>query len=444
MNFIIEANTFIKWVTLPVYIATKDVIKEHASTGMIKLSLYPKILEIEAYNGNASITVKFNQSEGYHYNGAGQVIVRAHELINALKSFPASENLTVSIKDHKLKLSQVLDIYDYTKMTIFTDQVQYPLPPEVYTQEAIVDRDYFVNGLKQIKYATAPDKLMHCYFCALFESNNNTLKFTAGSGARFAVVEYVGNDRFISSGKIRIIIPKRNIANIIRVFEKGASPTLNIKISSKSATENIPQQCVIEADNVILNVYGLEKFTWYPDTNKTAAYSMPFQIPTDIQDWKYATEALIASRYSRTEDVHNVKVMADIRQGLINLQANTFMKINKKIPFEPDKCVIETGKEKEYLPWFCCNAFYFIEMVKMNKKKKTVIVNFEDQSRLDENHYLHPKPMGIVLLRFPDEIDNNGVMEKSLVFFANSTKWDDKYLSRECEAIKSRYQILDL
>lgn len=444
MNFIIKANTFIKWATLPLYIATKDAIKEHASTGMIKLSAYPNALEIEAYNGNASITVTLNQSEGYHNNGIGQVIVRAQELIKALKSFPASEDLTVSIKDHKLKLSPVSDIYDYTKMTIFPDQVQYPLPPEVYTQEAIVDREYFVKGLQRIKYAPATYELMYSYMCAVFESSNNTLKFTAGSGGRFAVVEYVGNDRFISSGNTRISIPKQNIANIIRVFEKGASPTLNIKILSEDATENIPKQCVIEADNVTLHVYGLEDFTWYPGINMIAASSRPFQIPTNIQDWKYAAEAIAASQQSLAENVHNVKVIADIRQGHINLQTNTLMKINKKIPFEPNKCVIETGKEKGHLPWFCCNAFYFIEMVKMNKKKKTVIVHFKEQSKLDENPDDRPRKVETVLFSFPDELDHNGVAEKSLVFFANSTKWDDKYLSQEQESIASRYQILDL
>ena len=45
---------------------------------------------------------------------------------------------------------------------------------------------------------------------------------------------------------------------------------------------------------------------------------------------------------------------------------------------------------------------------------------------------------------FPDEIDKNGVMEKSVVFFSMSTRWDDSYWFEEHEEIESKFDILDL
>lgn len=444
MEFIINPKTFSEYVTLAADIATKGVIKDHLYAGMINISAYPKIVEIEAYGGSASVTVKVGRPEGYEYGGMGNACVRAEELRNALKSVPPSEDLIVCIKDGKLKLSPVSDIYDYIKMTIYPICVQHPESPEKYDQEVTVSREYFVKGLQQIIYAPATDEELFSYMCVLFESNSNMLKFSAGSGGRFAVVEYVNNNKFISSGDTMVLFPKTNVPNIIRVLKKSASSTLVIKISPGDSTENIPEQYVLEADNITLRIYGMEYFTIYPDLNKTTGYTYTYQIHTKMQDWKYVAESIIASKHSLEENVHNVKVMADLLHGHFDIQANTLMNMNKKVPFESDKCVFDTAKEKSYIPWFCCNAYYLIEIVKKNKKKKKVIFNFEDQAKLDETPDGQPKRMKPVLLRFPDEVDKNGVTEKLSVFFAVSTKWDDKYLSLEQESIQERYEILDL
>ena len=116
MYFTINTKTFSKYVSLAADIAMKDGIKEHLSTGMIKISAYLNMVRLDAYNGNASITVKVDQSEGYEYGGLGDACVRAKELINALKSFPPSEDVIVCFRDGKLKLSPASDIYDYTKL----------------------------------------------------------------------------------------------------------------------------------------------------------------------------------------------------------------------------------------------------------------------------------------------------------------------------------------
>ena len=134
--------------------------------------------------------------------------------------------------------------------------------------------------------------------------------------------------------------------------------------------------------------------------------------------------------------------MADIQSGHFDLQPNTLLQMNRKVHFETGSCLTDTAKE-DYKPWFCCNAHYLCEIAKRNKKKKTAILKFDDQAKLDEIPDDPPKQMRPVMLMFPDDIDKNGVTEKSVVFFAVSTKWDDKYLSQEQEAILSRYEILD-
>ena len=444
MEFIINTRTFIKHVTPAADIASRNTVKYHSCAGLIKISAYPNILQIDAYGGSASVTIKVRRSDGYEYSGMGNACVQAKELADALKSFPPTEDLEVCIKDGKLALSPVSDKDDYMKIPLVSNLMNRPESPEEYDHEVTVDREYFVKGLQQIRHAPATHEVLSLYMCILFESGNNTLTFTAGSGGRFAVVEYVGNDKAISSGDAKMIFPKTNVSNIIRVFKKEPSSTLDIKMSSGDPTENIPKQHVIASDNITVRIYGVGYLKSYPNVTTILNHDYTYQMPTKVQDWKYATEAIVASQHSCKEEFHNIKVMADIQPGHFDLQPNTLLQMNRKVPFEPETCVVDPVIERDYKPWFCCNADYLFEMAKKNKNKNTVIINFEDQAKLDEMPNDQPKQMMPVLSRFPDEIDKNGVMEKSLAFFTVSIRWDDKYLSQEQEAILTRYEILDL
>ena len=103
MKFIINTKKFIKYVTPAVDIASKNTVKYHSCAGLIKISTYPYILQIDAYGGSASVTVKVGQSDGYEYSRMGNACVQAKELADALKSFPPTGDLEVCIKDGKLK-----------------------------------------------------------------------------------------------------------------------------------------------------------------------------------------------------------------------------------------------------------------------------------------------------------------------------------------------------
>jgi hypothetical protein len=438
MYFNIKAKTFTEYAKLANYIANKDAQKDNETTGIIKISAYPKVLDLDAHGGYASITIRIDQSEGYEYNGGGNVCVQAEELVNALKSFLPSDELFVSLGNNRLSLSPTTDIDNYIKITSHSDCMILPDIPDIYDQQVTVDREYFVKGLQEIKYAPAR-KYFDSYKCVFFESVNNTLKFTAGSGPRFAIVEYIGNDRVISSGNRKIFIPKINIPNIIRIFKTAVSPMLDIRISLENSNNNAPQQYIINAGNITLRIYSLVHFRFHPDTNTITAFNYPYQVTTKIQDWICAANSLSGNKYSLTENTNNTKVMINYLQGHISLQ-NTSMNMNKKITFESDEYSDDGTTGKDQIPWFCCNACHLIEMAKINKKIKIVTICFKNQPEVDDLN-MNPE---VVLFRFPDELKNNGVTKKSSVFFVVSKIWDDKCLPKEPEFMQSRYEILDL
>lgn len=90
--------------------------------------------------------------------------------------------------------------------------------------------------------------------------------------------------------------------------------------------------------------------------------------------------------------------------------------------FEPGTYVIDSSKKKGYKPWFCCNSYYLIEMVKKGYKNGTVIINFECQSKLDQIPDDKPKQMEPILIKYPERTNRDGTREKYFVLFVVSTK----------------------
>ncbi len=444
MEFTINTKMFIKYVTPAADIALKNANKYHCCFGMIKITAYPKVLMIEAYGGTASITVKVRQSDGYKHGRTGEVCILAKELIDTLKSLESFDDLLVCVKDGKLKLLPESDIYNYNKIQIQTNSVVLPESSEEYDHELTVDREHFIKGLKQIQYAPASDERLFSYMCIVFESAGNSLKFTAGSGARFTAVEYIGNNKMLSSKDIKMIFPKTNISNVLRIFEKNTSLMLKIKESDGDITNNIHAQQVIESDNIIVRIYGAEYFTQYPNLSNIMSHNYTYQIPTKVQDWKYVAAAITASRHSLSEPLHNIKVMIDLQHGNLDVQVNSLMSINRRVQFELETCIADISNKKSYKPWFCCDANHIVEMVKKNKTQNTVIFNFEDQAKLDPIDADNPQKRKPVLLKFPNQLHKDGVTEKSFVLFSISLKWDDKYLSIDHDGVVSRFEILDL
>ncbi|MEN6386725.1 MAG: hypothetical protein ABFD79_16215 [Phycisphaerales bacterium] len=435
MDFYINTTTFREYLLLASKVATRHIYSDQKEGVMIKLYAYPNLLEIEM-NGICDIIVTIRQSQGYIYRSMGKAYVLADELLPALNSFCYVDEVHLFIRDGMLKLSPSCDEYDYIKIPRHPYPKEYPPVSVQYNQESTINREYFLRGLK-IKYACYHIPPRDFYGVG-FEAINNTLKFGADGRRYNAIVEYVGGYKAITTNELKASIGVSDIPTIIQVFEKDPCSYLEFKLLEKPFANILPH-LLIKSDHVKLCIHGCTRCFDFRKTHKVLKYSYTYQIPAKVTDWECIANALTSSKYSFLPFTYLAKITTDLPQGYIEIQSNSCVRMNRKVPFVLDTCVYDLANDKTRKPWFSCSALFLIDMINNNKRKNTVTMYFEDQTYADE--YFSPPP---VLFKFADETDQNGVTEKSLVFFDVSVAWDDKYLSRECESIRYRAEILDL
>ena len=429
MKFKISAKQFVKYITPAAEIALKNVKKleidgrktDSRNANRISIDATPEELIINAHGGSAIIEIKLKRCDGYVFVEEGGITVRAKELVPVLKSFRQFDDLFISVEEWHLKVALESDKDNCILVPGLSELLPHPAIPKKYKQQVIVDKTYFVEGLEKVAYAQAFEKKMYSYMCVLFESSDNKIRFSAGSGGRFAVVEYDSDTKKITSNEMKVIFPKPRVSNIINIFKKTACST--IKITAYDSKGSIPDQIVFETDNIVVSIYDLESFTKYPDLSKIINYNRSYQISTRLKDWEYIAKAITASKPKYKENIHNIKATADFLNEHFDIETDSDLRINKRVYFAQETYVTDPNKEKNYKPWFCANSLYLEEITNKSwKKNEVVIFNFNCQSKLDLIPDDKSKQMEPILLKFPEKTNKDGVREKAFVLFTVSSK----------------------
>jgi len=269
MKFKINAGQFSRAIALAADIALKNIRKDKEKrvfyyAEMLTIEASSKILSVRAYGGWASITVKVRDTEGYICENDGLITIEAKILVDALKSFSPMANLFVYEEDRHLEISLESDHKEPVKLPTIDVNVKYPRLPLIFDQETTVDRVCFVRGMKKVMYAMEKEEKSLTYMCTLFECWKNTMRFIAGTGARFAVFEISDCRHIISPDDYRIVIPCMNIGNVIRIFDKVDSSTIQIKTADDDPKNQVPEQLVLESETIVLALYGDQRQLFLP------------------------------------------------------------------------------------------------------------------------------------------------------------------------------------
>ena len=297
------------------------------------------------------------------------------------------------------------------------ETVHFPERPRTFHQQVKLEREYFVEGMQKIAHAPGKDETMRHFMCILFESGNNKIRFTAGTGRRFVSAEYSGGSMKIASGETRMWFPSSHVSNLINVFKGADDKTMRIQSVESCEQRGVIEEIIFHTDRISITIYDVQDFTKYPDITVITKRDYPYRISTRLQDWKYASEAATASKHCYEKDFHRMKVVADLVNGCFNITTTTEMKMNRKVDFVLGTYVVDTTKSKDYKPWFCCDSCFIDEMANHAGREDTVIVNFECQSQQTTNADGADKKLTVILITYPDKIrrDINGGVKVSQV-----------------------------
>lgn len=422
MKFHINVKEFVKELGPVINIATKNINEEYIDSGLICLWAKSDKVIATAHGGTAAIEVPIYENKYYNMQylcmEEGSVAVRALNFIDSLESFPPTENVVLSICGNDLKIFDALNEDEYNLIPIAKRDIKLPATAKEFQKSLSVNREIFIKGLKKVAFAMGYAETQSYYMCLQFKASKSGVRFIAGTGARFAIADFKGNNITDASSPISILFPRYNIPNIIKILSKSLSESIIVKEAEKAP--RTAAQTVIEFDETRLTILGLDASIDYPDINKILKFDYPYKVSSELDAWKNAVKGIMSTNtkeHKRERDIHPVKITADPVRGHFTLEAETNIKAVRIVPFTPNTLVINVNTGQDNRPWFRCASAFIEEMVSKAGKAKEIVIEFEGRSMASGNEKIKIRP---VVARYPEIINDSGVKEKFCMFFACS------------------------
>jgi hypothetical protein len=429
MIFEVNRKEFIRAIKPAVEVATKNTLKEFKYENLLTIKAMQDKLVLFAYGGNASVIAPISDGKfkiDYNCLEEGTATVYADDLLTFASSV-YYEEIKITLENNEVKISPTKEVKGKKKASVRAMAVDSNIvrPPNIgkkFTKEIEVDREIFVKGINSVIFAPAYEEKMYSYMCMLFEIINGKeqeLRFSAGTGGRFAIKSCKGKNLIKRGDDTKIIFPKVNLSTIAKLLSEATEPNVTIKCVEVDSPNNIPEQIMIEFDGIIMCLFGIESFTKYPDLAKIISYKYPNRIYSNLEDWESVVRTIEGTRHRYNENIHNTEVMLDEEEAVFKITPKTAHTSPTFIDLAGDEDCVATGDKV----WFCCNSKYIEEMISQGNKKGKVQFNFESQAILDDIPEGKPKQMRPVLIKYPE--DNNEareIVDNFYMFFTISTK----------------------
>lgn len=434
MIFEVNKEEFNRAITSSIEIATKNTLKDFKYENLVTIKAQDDQINLFSYGGKLSLIAPISDSNfgalDYKCEEEGTVTVYADDLLKFLKSVPSSyTSIKIFLDSNCLKISNASA--DKSKkvsksersMPILTEIVRPPNLGTSFDQDIEIDRETFVNGVNSVIFAPAYEEKLFSYMCMLFEAkmaSDQEIRFSAGSGGRFAIKSIKGKNIVLNNNEARMIFPKDSLSAIVKILSNAAEPTIKIKSVGADSSKNIPEHIMIEFDGMILCIYGLDHFTKYPDLSKVLTHKYSNRVYTNLEDWKCVSISIEGTKNRWKDSIHNTEIKVEEDEEVIKVTPQT-SNINPTFieMVEPGDCMLK-GDEV----WFRCNSEYLREMVTQSEGKGKVQLNFETQSIIDgiEDEKQIQKLMKPVLVKFPEHKDDaKNTVDNFYMFFSIST-----------------------
>lgn len=432
MIFEVNKEEFMRAIRPSVEVASKNTFKDFKYENLLTIKAEQDRVVISAYGGPSSLVAPISDSNfgslNYDCKVEGSATIYADDLMVFMSSLPKNyDRINISFDSNQLNISSVSDKIDKKSsskrtMPTVSEVVCPPNFGKVFDQEIEVNREVFVKGVESVLFAPAFEEKMYSYMCMLFEGTDGAeqeLRFSAGSGGRFAIKSIKGKNIILNKQEASMIFPKDSLGTICKLLSEASQPTITIKKVEANQEDNIPSQIMIEFDEITMCIFGLEHFTKYPPLTKIIEHKYPNRIYSNLEDWKPIVRAIEGTSHRYNDKIHNTEVILEESDEVFKVtpkttHANpTFVEMS-----DVENCIVK-GKN----PWFCCNSNYIKEMVVQGGSKGKVQLNFENQADLDDIPDDKPKQMKPVLIKFPEVVnDAKDIVDNFYMFFSVSTK----------------------
>jgi hypothetical protein len=418
MKFTVIVEGFKKSIAASVGAASRGD-KDYEGSGRISIEAKPDELVFKVFGGKLGLVSTVSNviidSLNYRFDSGGVATVSAVDLLNVLDSFNNGENISFELNQKKgqgkeLVISMDTDSEQYQTLPCYNSQVVIPDIATKFDKVVSMDKDIFRYGADKVAFAMGFEKEQPQFLHMSLTTDKDEIKFAAGTGARHALLDLVG-DKIVKSTPTQtsILLQRDNISVIIKILETSDSDTITIKESLKNG--DCVYQTIIEFSPYQIILVGLDPMLTWIDEEKILSKKYPIRLVTKVDDWILASKGTIATyndQVKKEKKAHKALISMDFVTDKITIKANETMRSNRKVTIV-DKAVddgiqsCDFASVSAYLREIAASKSEYIQIEAIGKGKPVCV-------------YRHARDT----VSKPDDMvkdDARGFKEKFVVFF---------------------------
>jgi hypothetical protein len=421
MYFTVNASRLAKWIR----VASK--VSDYKTPGLCKTDSAEKVslgaltdgLYVVAANCGNEIRVKVPTTAGYYCCAVGYATVEAHMLLESLRAFPG-ETVEIGLKSGAVIIQDTNGPIRFITLASFETPVRLRASQERCIRSVTTKRKLLVEGLKRVTFATATKKRQHPklvekYGCVVLRTGRGTLRFIAGSGARFLVYDitrrHVANTRETCSFQF----PTAAAVMMWNVLAGLDSDDVTIRATQDLAADGQPEHYVVESGGVLMRVYYPHLAHKYPSVNAVLRSEYPYAVTSAVADWHFPLAGMKASVAGST-GANLVHLDTDLERGAFILSPSHPFKGVRKVPFISMK--INQGVERPKDLGFDCRLGHLTDMLKAGQGYETLTLNFDNQVTAQEQSKIR---QWLVLVQFGTSRRQRDAARVLSVFFMGNS-----------------------
>ena len=326
-------------------VATHAIIKDYSGLDKINLSVKDDCLMVSAFNGRVSAVNEISEITAndleYKSTSNGDVTVGAKNLISALESFSQEELLVIKLNKvdgggQELVISKKSDSDEYQTLPCYDKKVTIPEQATEYGIELTVDKDIFVASFQKIKFAIGfeDNNPKYLHYVLFVDSNNNQMRYVAGTGGRFAVLDIETKTLFQLQNKknAEFLFPKESLLAIHKILHSIECEKI---IISKTKANEKNAQMLFTVGSVKIIFIELDKSITYPDVADIIdVEDISNKFIMSIDDWALIGKGIAATYdedMKKESRIHRASIKTTDNGETFIVESNDIMKASRKI-----------------------------------------------------------------------------------------------------------------
>lgn len=390
MNFSVKVLGFKNAISHVIDVATKDFIKDSVGENKIVIAPDSQGISVSAFNGKMSIVEELsdinNDDLNYTFNEDGEVTISAKDLVKVLDSFSPNEIIVFEQKadSSEVYIKKSKDDEQYQTLPCYKQEIAFPRDAAEFDKEIEIRRDILLIGIDRIFFATGFEEQREKYLYWIMRINKNDVRFAAGTGAIFSVVNFSGDD-IIKSDKYgdELLISKDHTPVLCKILSSLTCDKIVIKQSS-ATDDKAPYQIVVSTPNMKIKMVGMVPNISWIDESVILDSEYDSKMIIDISELEMAskgTMATINEEIQKSNKITQSQVIIDPSKSIMTVQTKDLMKSVRKVPIVD--YYSKDGDKDEHQ--FVCSSTYLKDVTKFSSKTKYVqlemVKNKNDDSK---------------------------------------------------------------